>query len=444
MILSFALSLCTPKLKIDFILPAKTKGVFRRLSTFLCRCSLVAQRRVIIWVCGLLSVLVPVHSWAGGLYISEFGTSSTGVANAGATAYANDASTTWHNPAGMTRISGTQVMGAAGLLIPNIKFDPDPNTPVPGGDGGQAGLLAPVMGTHVVHSLSDKLKLGFSVGSISGAGLDYGSDWAGRRQTTEIKLLTITAQPTVAFKPNDWLSVGVAFQASYGRLHPLKLRAPNPAESTIKVDGDDMSFGYIVGALIDLSEWTRLGVKYQSQNKFKFDGELKVTGGALGGINVNSKLEILLPQTVEVGLYHEVNDQFALLATVDWEDWSQFGEIPLSVSTGQSGAIPTGWDDTYKLAGGIHYRPSEPWLLMTGIAYDSSPVNANSRTADMPIDRQLRYSVGAQYEWSERLSLGGFFEYIDLGNAKINSNVLKGDFRRNEMFFIGFNANWKF
>ena len=159
---------------------------------------------------------------------------------------------------------------------------------------------------------------------------------------------------------------------------------------------------------------------------------------------MNSKLEVLLPQFVEIGLYHEVNDEFALLATVDWEDWSQFDEIPLSVSTGQSGAIPTGWDDTYKLAGGIHYRPSEPWLLMTGFAYDFSPVNANSRTADMPIDRQLRYSVGAQYQWSKRLNIGGMIEYIDLGDAKINSNTLQGDYKRNEMIYVGLNANWTF
>ena len=111
---------------------------------------------------------------------------------------------------------------------------------------------------------------------------------------------------------------------------------------------------------------------------------------------MNSKLEVLFPQYVEVGFYHEVNDQFALVATVDWEDWSQFDEIPLSVSTGGSGAIPTGWDDTYKLSGGIRYRPSNPWLLRTGFAYDSSPVDAKDRTADMPVDRQLRYAVGAQ------------------------------------------------
>ena len=396
----------------------------------------------ILGVSTLLSLLA-VPCWAGGLYITEFGTPSTGVANAGATAVAKDASTAWHNPAGMTHVSGTQIMGAAGLLIPNIKFDPDSDTPVPGGDGGQAGKVAPIIGAYFVHSLTDNLKFGFALGSLAGAGLDYGSNWAGRRQVTEIELLTVTGTPSLAFK-HHWLSVSAGLQVSYGTLNTFQLKAPNPAETRVKADGDDWAFGYSLGALVEFSERTRLGVKYNSKTKFEFDGDLKTSGGLLGGIQVDSTLEIELPQFVEVGLYHEVNDQVALLATVDWEDWSELGEVPLSAGN-VSGGIPTKWKDTYKLAGGVHFRPSSPWLLMAGFAYDSSPVDAKDRQAWISFDRQLRYAVGTQYQWSERFSLGGNFEFVDLGKGKINNKqTLKGDYKCNEIFFLGLNANWKF
>ena len=126
----------------------------------------------ILGVSALLSLLA-VPCWAGGLYITEWGTPSTGVANAGAAAVGQDASTAWKNPASMTLLSGTQIMGAGGLLIPNVKFDPDSDTPVSGGDGGQAGDPAGVMGTYFVHSVTDTLKFGFALGSLAGAGLDY-------------------------------------------------------------------------------------------------------------------------------------------------------------------------------------------------------------------------------------------------------------------------------
>jgi len=79
------------------------------------------------------------------------------------------------------------------------------------------------------------------------------------------------------------------------------------------------------------------------------------------------------------------------------------------------------------------------------VAYDSSPVDAKDRQASLPLTRQLRYAVGTQYQWSERLTLGGNFEYMDLGDGKINNDkFLKGDFKRNEIYFVSLNANWKF
>jgi long-chain fatty acid transport protein len=76
----------------------------------------------------LFSILflgLPCLSTAGGLYLNEFGTPSMGVAGAGANAVASDASTSFHNAAGMTRIKGKELMGTGGLLNATVKFDPD-------------------------------------------------------------------------------------------------------------------------------------------------------------------------------------------------------------------------------------------------------------------------------------------------------------------------------
>jgi len=51
-------------------------------------------------------LMLPCISQADGLYLNEFGTPSMGVAGAGTHAVAIDASTSFHNPAGMTRIDG--------------------------------------------------------------------------------------------------------------------------------------------------------------------------------------------------------------------------------------------------------------------------------------------------------------------------------------------------
>ena len=84
------------------------------------------------------------------------------------------------------------------------------------------------------------------------------------------------------------------------------------------------------------------------------------------------------------------------------------------------------------------------WLLQAGFAYDTSPVDSDDRTPDMPMDRQIRYAAGAQYKWSDRLSTGAQFVYADYGKAKIDNDLLQGDYKRNDIFFFALNANWKF
>ncbi len=79
-----------------------------------------------------------------------------------------------------------------------------------------------------------------------------------------------------------------------------------------------------------------------------------------------------------------------------------------------------------------------------GFSYDTSPVDSDDRTPDMPMDRQIRYAAGAQYRWSKKLSVGGQFVYADYGDAKIKNDLLKGEYDRNELFFFALNANWKF
>ena len=388
----------------------------------------------------LLFLIIPCISTAGGLYLNEFGTPSMGVAGAGANAVAVDASTSFHNAAGMTRIKGNELMGTAGVLKATVKFDPAADTPIPGGDGGDAGGPGPIIGGFYVHSLSDKWKLGANLITISGAILDYDDDWTGRYLNTDVKLLTMTFYPSVAYRVNNWLSLGGGPQVMYANLE-LKANAPPPkGTGEVKIDGVDLAFGFGLGALFELSERTRFGVVYQSEVEPEFDGDVKLSPP---GLEVSTDTKITLARFVKVSGYHELNDQWALLGTVGWENWSAFKDV--NISTGRvSQKIPRNWDDTWKFAVGVHYRPVEKWLLQLGFSYDTSPVDSKDRTPDMPIDRQIRYAAGAQYKWSDRLSTGAQFVYADYGKAKIDNDLLKGDYKRNDIIFLALNANWKF
>jgi hypothetical protein len=59
---------------------------------------------------------------------------------------AADASTTAANPAGMTLLDRTKLLGAAGALLPFTNFDLAPQTTTSGGGGGNAGVFTPIGG----------------------------------------------------------------------------------------------------------------------------------------------------------------------------------------------------------------------------------------------------------------------------------------------------------
>jgi long-chain fatty acid transport protein len=388
--------------------------------------------------------LDPGSVQAGGLYLNEFATPSMGVAGAGQEAYANDASTNFafHNPAGMTRLEGNQLSLGVGILNGTAKFDADSDTPFSGGNGGNQGGLSPFLGSHGVFSVTDDLKLGMSIFSVAGAALDPNNDWTGRYQAQDIDLLTITANPSIAYQATDWLSLGAGSQAMYASLD-YKLAAPPGGNAQVKIDGDDWAFGYNFGALFELSPRTRLGVTYVSKIEPKFDGDLKVSGPGSDNLSTSSELEFTFPQLVRVGAYHELNDQWALLGTVGWEDWSSFDSFEISTDQGGE-SIETDWKDTYHFSGGVHYQPTEDWLLQAGITYDTSPVSDGNRGADLPIDRQIRYAVGVQHQLTEQLNLGGSFEFMDMGDAKIKSDSLRGDYQDNRVIAFAVNLNYKF
>jgi len=243
-------------------------------------------------VLGLLLVAGGYSSaGAGGLYLNEFATPSMGVAGAGQEAVANDASTNFafHNPAGMTRLDGHSISLGAGLLVADTEFDTDSDTPFSGGDGGDQAGFAPLIGSHGVLSVTDDLRLGMSMFSISGAALDPNDSWAGRFSLQEIELLTLTANPSAAYRVNDWLSLGGGVTVMYASLDyelaapPIK--PPVGGAGQVKIDGDDFAFGYNFGALLELSPRTRVGAIYVSKVEPEFSGDLELRTG--GGASLN-------------------------------------------------------------------------------------------------------------------------------------------------------------
>jgi len=88
--------------------------------------------------------------------------------------------------------------------------------------------------------------------------------------------------------------------------------------------------------------------------------------------------------------------------------------------------------------------------LSVGFAYDSSPVDDRTQNSpDLALDSQYRYACGLQYDWNQDVTVGVAYEYLDLGEGKLEqSGVLSGDLAGKydpfHVHVISLNMAWKF
>lgn len=387
-------------------------------------------RRVALGVC-VSQMFLASEGEAGGLYALEFGTPSMATASAGTNAIASDASTAYHNPAGMTRLDGNQFMLAGGLLYVDIEFNVDPSSPVPGGNGGDAGGPAPILSAHYARKINEDL---------SAALLDYDDNWAGRFQATEVTVFTTNFLASVGYRLTGTFSIGGGVAYMYAKVdQSLAVPTPGPGAGELNLDDD----GYDVGAMLSLlwepAEGTRLGVTYSTQLEPDLRGDLSVSPI---GLSAAASADLVFPETARFSLYQQLDDKWALLGSVNWENWSKFESLDLSVNRGTV-ALPRNWRDVFSYGLGFHYRWRATMTLKGGISYTESPVSAADRTADMPIDRQIRLAAGFEKVLDSKRTLGFALELIDLGDARIDNATLKGEYEKNYMIAAVISVNWK-
>lgn len=378
---------------------------------------------------------------AGGLYLSEFGTAEMGVAGAGETARASDASTAIFNPAGMTRLDDHQLNLGLAPGYGQTKFDPDSGTTRTGGDGGNQGGFVPLLGSSYSHKLTERWRAGAALISIAGATLDPDNDWVARSQVSEISLFTLTFIPSLAVELTDWLSIGGGPAITYGNLDwDLIATLPGPLgrEAKVKVENaDDIATAAYIGLLIEPTAKLRVGFLYQGKTDLRLKGKTKIPAG----VSASTKIGLPLAESYRADLFWEATDHWALLLGGAYENWSSAKTVPLSIAAGST-EVPLGFEDTWKIHAGLHYRLDERWTFTVGGSYDSSALERKTRTAALPVDRQVRVGAGVIHQYDPNTQLVFAFEWLDLGKAKLDIGGVKGDYTDNRIFFLCFNMNW--
>ncbi len=387
------------------------------------------------------------YSLAGGFALNEQSISGMGSSYAGRSSSADDATTLFGNPAGMSRLKRSEVsVGVAAIdAKTDIKHADGSNSG--SNDGDMVPFTAVPMG-YFVNPLDDQWAVGVGIYAPFGLVTDYEGGFQGRNFGDYSEVKVVTFQPTVSYRFNDQLSIGFGptINRISGKLESAvgaPIPAFDPSESRVKVKGDDTAVGFNAGVLYEFTPQTRAGLTYHSKVKYKLDGHTTISGDnvVLGSIGAYGKydasLDLTTPESVDFSVTHDIDDAWTLYAGSTWTRWSRLKDITVEndgVSAGASANFSTiteeqNWHDTWGYALGTAYKLSQEWTLRAGVAVDQSPANNTNRSPRIPTGDRTAVSFGVAWNPNADITVDLAYSYLWEDDAKIDeANASKGTY----------------
>ena len=437
--------------------------------------------RILITISVFLSLFISAQSYGAGFAIIEQGVKGLGNAYAGASASAEDATTIYFNPAGMSRLQGKQLIVGTHIILPSASFKDQGSVnilaaPLTGGDGGDAGVTALVPNFYWTFPINEKMRFGLGINAPFGLSTEYDSNWQGRYHAIDSLVETVNINPSLSFKLNDKASIGFGISAQYvsvelsnaidvGLITIGTGGTPQAEDAIGEVDGTSWGLGFNIGFLYQFSEKTRLGVAYRSKIEHTLDGgdakfygvnaggSARLAGLQLGNFFVNTGVEadLTLPESLSVSVFHQMSPKWAIMGDITWTRWSRFKELVIEYDVGAQGdtVTPENWDNSLRIAFGANYKLNDQWLLRFGAALDETPIpNATFRTPRIPGNDRKWLTFGASYKGPGKVSFDFGFAHLFISDTKINNttklgHTLTGEYS-SDVNILSFQANWDY
>ena len=383
--------------------------------------------------------------FAGGVNIYEFANpTAIGTAGAGLGAKAQNASTVFENPAGMSYIKQTEIESGITMMYLHLPFETDSDNTATGKDGGSSEAFAGGNFAYV-QPLGNDFSFGISMHNYLGLTLNWEDNWVGRHSSTEEWVIAPQLQPTIAYKVNDWLSVGVgaAFTVGYMKMKFINKFNDKNLEYSDTAYGVQGNFGLMIQA----NDKLRFGLRYLSETKLDFSS-------TISGIRSNSDIDLslYLPQALTISGAYELNDEWTFLADLGWEDWSRFGKAEVSIDDlGYAQTKDMKAKDVYHFGIATQYQYDTSLMLSAGFSYDTSMFNDDERPLTLPIAEMYRYGVGFEKKFSDTFSLGSGVDLLWQGDVPAKDTeisrrkgTVRGEHKDVYFVFASIYGIWKF
>ena len=373
---------------------------------------------------------------AAGFSLTEYSVKGMGSSYAGTTSGIDEPATLYWNPAGLTRLSGTQFAAGAVLVDFSADFrDNGSSRTVPtrsglisipaSGERGESSGLFVTPNIYLTHALDAHWVLGLGVHAPFGFETNYDKDWVGRYQAIKSGITTVDINPSLAYRINPQWSIGAGVSAQYVDATLTNAIFTGGPDGLVKLKADDWSIGYNVGLMFEPNADTRLGLSWRSAIKHHLEGSRELSKmGALNG-KVGAETRVEMPANVALGLRHRLTDRLALMGDLVWTGWSSFSELRVEFDDGSPDDLTSSnWNNNIRVSLGAEYQLRPQWQLRGGVMFDQTPVpGPQERSPRIPDADRYWISAGASWQVSPAIAIDFAYSHLFFADADINRTI---------------------
>lgn len=405
------------------------------------------------------TICTTTDGWAAGFQLRENSAIGTGESYAGGVSGNYDLSTIYNNPAGMTAFTGIMQGAGATLIDPsghlsNVQGHNIYGASLTDSDDRDPTQAKVIPSAYLLWAPNDNWRLGLALTVPFGLITSYSGTEAVRYQALESEIETLDINPNVAYKVNDWISLGGGFTVEkvkakltnaldLGGIVGSQLDAifhtttlgpslSQTADGRSDVVGTSWGVGYNFG--IQLKPWgddTTIGLAYRSSVHQKLSGraDFTVPSSLAALIAATGQLQktgatanITLPGNAWIGITHQFTPAFAVDASYQYTQWSSFKTLEVDFENPKQAPVvdPENYRDASFVSLGANYKMNDRLTVRAGTAFDQTPVQNRYRDFRLPDGNRYWISGGATYQLTDGIAISGAYAhlFIDSGSVK--------------------------
>ena len=220
----------------------------------------------------------------------------------------------------------------------------------------------------------------------------------------------------------------------------------------MELDDTDFAVQGNFGIMLNPTPDTRIGLRYLTETELDFKDNPHFTrvGPVIREITdiiPGLDLGLKMPQSVMLGVFHDLNDRWAILGSVGWEEWSRFGAVEISVGDSPDVTADLKYENVYHVGIGAQYQYNPKWRYSAGLSYDSALSKGKHRSAMIPMGEMTRVGGGVEYRKRSDLTLGAAMDIMWEGDLSLNGSsdggTLSGEYENVFLAFFTVYAKWQ-